>query len=808
MGVVNLSQYLDEKDEKGVRVGDWATQHSPGFFICKYCTPQKPLSFKEGKPALVKHSQSKKHIANAKASNDSTKHQATMEQMFQKTKDDDLAQKVLDFEIVLVMLLARHGVQTWIIDCIIEVLKKYITDSEIVKKMKVKRTKASYLVNHGISKEFEKETVLMLRNCVAFSCSLDESEVNKVSELEIVVNICTKQGELVTRHYKTIALEGSDSETIINQVLDSFNDDRIDYKSKLIDVGTDGCSVMTGVRNGVQKRFEKEVPDLHIIGHCNAHNLGNICQHSTEAFDSDIKPLMVDVYQRLGGGKGYGTKQMKLFEESCKTRGHVPKPFKKFVNVRFRSIQTCIEPILHNFDELVHFFKNIKEKVKKPNKIDERLIAMFVDRELMTKLKLKFLYAATFEMIEKIDFFEERGAHVHNSSEVLEDILISQMRKIFDETVYNDLDSDTNEVRSKSRFELIEIDPNSAKKLDVKQMFVGSEVNKELRALGLKPSSSQLSWFYLSVAMFHITAVIYMIKYFSKSLRSPIVDNFSALGQSKQSHVLTSRKLKALVTTHSKVVDNIDSIDGQNKIQSEIDKYQVDEDIKMFDDNMEYTEFWIKVSKLTQGADGWEKYEVLPFFALALGCRYSSNSEVERSFSLMNYIYQNKNRNPLSQDSLNNILHIMSKLECSTMRKDCDDCKYKTTQHCHCSTFEITENLRESCRKARANYGEALDNAQEANVILSEEMKLRMENTTKEKVKKMEKLKEKVDNGKKLFKPELLVPVYEKKAKDKDSDKEKKDVNANITSKSVSSSKRPILSKPSASNAIKKFKKV
>ena len=64
MGVKYITNYLNERDKHGAKVSDWAQQHSPGYFECKYCVPTKPLSLKEGKSALMKHSQSANHIAN------------------------------------------------------------------------------------------------------------------------------------------------------------------------------------------------------------------------------------------------------------------------------------------------------------------------------------------------------------------------------------------------------------------------------------------------------------------------------------------------------------------------------------------------------------------------------------------------------------------------------------------------------------------------------------------------------------------------------------------------------------------------
>ena len=60
---------------------------------------------------------------------------------------------------------------------------------------------------------------------------------------------------------------------------------------------------------------------------------------------------------------------------------------------------------------------------------------------------------------------------------------------------------------------------------------------------------------------------------------------FSALGQKKQSHVFTAEKLKKLVDKYSKIIENIDSLEGMDKIKNEIDEYQTDLDIKEYGGN-------------------------------------------------------------------------------------------------------------------------------------------------------------------------------------------------------------------------------
>ena len=144
-----LSQYLEEKDSHGIRIGEWAEQAEPGFFKCKFCFPQtqKTLSFKKGKIELLRHASSERHRHLFLSSSSKQKsRQPTIQNVLNNDNSED-KKKVDDFEIALCMILARHNVQFSFVDCLVEILKKYVTDSDIVKKMKLSRHKIKYFVN-------------------------------------------------------------------------------------------------------------------------------------------------------------------------------------------------------------------------------------------------------------------------------------------------------------------------------------------------------------------------------------------------------------------------------------------------------------------------------------------------------------------------------------------------------------------------------------------------------------------------------------------------------------------------------------
>jgi hypothetical protein len=141
----------------------------------------------------------------------------------------------------------------------------------------------------------------------------------------------------------------------------------------------------------------------------------------------------------------------------------------------------CISPVLQNFLPIVKYYKSLK----KPTERQKRLRSIFVDREDKTRIELKFLLEATGDL----------NTAIHNTKQKLEQILFGQLGKIVDDSVLNNLDEDDNLVR-KSSTEVVDMDMDNVKMLSNKKMFIGQEVIKELKAMGLSPESVQILWFF------------------------------------------------------------------------------------------------------------------------------------------------------------------------------------------------------------------------------------------------------------------------------------------------------------------------
>ena len=366
---VNLTNYSGSKDKFGVEVGSWAVAKSPGVAECKLC-PGTLLSFNKGKANLIQHSETKKHRS-AQTNTGNQGQPDIRDALREKGNDVEVERKARasDFEIALVQSCARHDVPARVVECIIDVVKEHIIDSEIMKEVKLCRTKVLYLTEHGLGEYYEKETLKKLRDCDAFSVAFDESEINKKSEMAMTVKIASKESGLEARYYKSVDLEAGDADTITNAVLDTFKEDKVDYKNKMVAADMDGCSTMQGCKSGVMTRLIKEVPQLSSLGSSNAHNISNAMMHGVTKADPNMKEALVDLYQDIGGAKGKGLKRQK---ECLKVAGEMGYDFKhinRFVSTRFRTLRHCIEPVLHNYPVLVKYYKS----VKKPTPRQQRL---------------------------------------------------------------------------------------------------------------------------------------------------------------------------------------------------------------------------------------------------------------------------------------------------------------------------------------------------------------------------------------------------------------------------------------------------
>ena len=409
-----LKKYLSQKDKNSLEVCFWAVDTGQsGVAHCKYCDTN--VSYKSGKQDLFRHSESQKHINNSPK--DNAVRQSTINECLdaaceQAQEEKELNVRTKEFEISLARSLSNHNVSMEFTECLQSQLKKFCGDSVVVERMKLGRRETEVLVRQGVAPAYREETIRLLQNCYAFNVGFDESEVNKTSEMEIMVRIATEY-KIDLRHYHTLDLFSATAQNIVDDLLSQFDEDGIDYKNRWLSSMTDRCNTMEGHLKGVKKFMMDKIPELMNPGSCTDHHLSNAMKHAVEAFDPDIERALVNVYMDIGGAPGRGLKRKKHFEKICGDLGISPTSIKKFCTTRFRSVRTCLKPVLHNWNGIVKYY----EHLKKPSPRQVLLRDYFVKREMMSYMNMNFVFSATREIDDAIDHFEKRQTLIFDAQE-------------------------------------------------------------------------------------------------------------------------------------------------------------------------------------------------------------------------------------------------------------------------------------------------------------------------------------------------------------------------------------------------------
>ena len=219
-----------------------------------------------------------------------------------------------------------------------------------------------------------------------------------------------------------------------------------------------------------------------------------------------------------------------------------------------------------------------------------------------------------------------------------------------------------------------------------------------------------------------------------------------------------------------------------------------------------FDQFWDQVANLTDGEARWKRYSILPRFALAMGVKYNDTSCVERSFSLMNIIHQNKQRNGRDQDTMNSNLHVRAGVESKEKKIKCQECqRVNSDLHCHCAISDVTSRMRDECSKAASKYKTSIQLKSSKNKEISQEYQEKKEKYQKIEFERIEKLKGDLRKRSDFCSSSLMKPVYPKEIGAQDN---KKKVIENKKSEQENSQKKVIEYKKSEQERNQKKAKV
>lgn len=167
-------------------------------------------------------------------------------------------------------------------------------ECDTVKKMTMKKTKASYVMQYGLAWEERQEIVEIWREN-KFSLMIDEStDISVTQILAVMVRFYDKKKFRVTDALlDIIEVEDASAEGLYKVVKELFQSKNIPL-TNIIGFASDNCSAMMGVHNGFQARLKEDVPSVYILG-CVCHSFALCASHACIHLPSYLESFLKNV---------------------------------------------------------------------------------------------------------------------------------------------------------------------------------------------------------------------------------------------------------------------------------------------------------------------------------------------------------------------------------------------------------------------------------------------------------------------------------------------------------------------------------
>ena len=274
---------------------DWLEKKTEFSARCRLCDCEINVSM-SGLTALTKHAQSVKH----KRTIQDRRLQQTLTPFIKLPSGTGTCQNekesVTQSEMRWVTFLVEHNVALLASDHV-SVVKQICPDSDLAKKMSCGRTKATYLLRHGICEELFDRLLQRLRrnesNDTFFSLMLDESnEAGARKFLIILIRYFDEDTNKVkTDIYRLPQIDDGKAATLESVVWNALLADQLPTEN-LLTIMTDSPAVMTGSSSGFLKRMQDRCPQLVDLGRCSLHHVSNAVNYAVEQLGGQAEILI------------------------------------------------------------------------------------------------------------------------------------------------------------------------------------------------------------------------------------------------------------------------------------------------------------------------------------------------------------------------------------------------------------------------------------------------------------------------------------------------------------------------------------
>ncbi|CAH2108899.1 unnamed protein product [Euphydryas editha] len=241
------------------------------------------------------------------------------------------------------------------------------------------RTKCTEVIKNILAPHFTEKLIKDIGE-QKYSLIIDEStDISTSKQLGIVIRYFSRKLKKVVSLFLALEqLETSDAIGIVKALLSCLQKYGLN-KNKLVALGTDNASVMTGINNGVYKILKNDIPNLILI-RCTCHSLQLAVSHASEhTLPINIEFLIRETYNWFA----HSTKRKNEYQEIYETIncGEAPLKILQVCDTRWLSIEPAVRRILAQWKEMtLHFgliaLKSFESESANPLKLLNVLITL------------------------------------------------------------------------------------------------------------------------------------------------------------------------------------------------------------------------------------------------------------------------------------------------------------------------------------------------------------------------------------------------------------------------------------------------
>jgi hypothetical protein len=441
----------DEKLKPWLKCDDRADS-VPECIVCKFQFINKP-----NKSALIKHSESEKHKKNFQDSHTSL----DLGKYFKKAEEVSEDQKVARAELKLVGFMAEHRTPFKQADHLTTLVGSVCCDSAIGKKLKMKRTKAAYIME-GIA-FVEQQRLADLLKTKQFSLLIDESTDISVSQILAIVVRYHDDNEVVDALLAIMEVDDGSAQGLYDKVKAVLKENAIPMNN-LIGFGADNCATMMGKHSGFQALLRRDVPNVFVSG-CICHSFALCSNAASRKLPSWLEGLLKEISSYFSKS-AKRTRDFKLIQDVLSVENH---KILKLSQTRWLSRCCVIARILEQWEPLTLFFQSEMTLNQEKSDKDKASTIYKSMKNAGTEHMLLFLNYVLPKVDAMNKEFQSEGLKIHKVFRTVRDGYRTLLSMFIQNAVIDSMD-------------VAEIDPaNIALHRPLSNLFLGGRCTAKLR---------------------------------------------------------------------------------------------------------------------------------------------------------------------------------------------------------------------------------------------------------------------------------------------------------------------------------------